>query len=209
MRGWAARCLRCAPLLLYAAVFFNARFFLERTTGVLSFLLAAVAAATVILALKEAGELLAAACGRPLRLAPLTLAALVAGAAVMGFAFIEAALQGMVALQSAGDREGLGATLAMPQAWERRPVQMEGAAHAYYWHAALHAHNHDQMRRIGAFPRKQSDSLRIIALGDSLTYGYGVAAEEAYPAVLERELGKRFAVEVLNLGVAGAQSADV
>jgi hypothetical protein len=56
VRGWAARYLRCAPLLLYAAVFSSARFFLEGTTGVLSFLLAAAAVATAIVPLQEAGE---------------------------------------------------------------------------------------------------------------------------------------------------------
>jgi lysophospholipase L1-like esterase len=42
-----------------------------------------------------------------------------------------------------------------------------------------------------------------------LTYGQGVAAEEAWPAVLERELGRGYRVEVLNLGACGMQSEDV
>ncbi len=49
---------------------------------------------------------------------------------------------------------------------------------------------------------------RVLVLGDSATFGEGVASEEAFPAVLERELGRRAAAgdgrwEVLNAGVEG------
>lgn len=51
---------------------------------------------------------------------------------------------------------------------------------------------------------------RIVALGDSFTYGDGVSAEEAWPAQLEQRLnhasGERF--EVLNLGVPGYNTAQ-
>ena len=39
----------------------------------------------------------------------------------------------------------------------------------------------------------------IIALGDSITNGYGIGREYAYPAILERELG----IPVINMGVDG------
>ena len=46
--------------------------------------------------------------------------------------------------------------------------------------------------------------LRLVALGDSLTAGYRLPAEAAFPAVLERELAKRgHAVQVANAGVSG------
>ena len=41
---------------------------------------------------------------------------------------------------------------------------------------------------------------RVVAVGDSFTYGQGVEAHEAFPALLERALP---ATEVVNLGVAG------
>lgn len=48
---------------------------------------------------------------------------------------------------------------------------------------------------------------RVASLGDSSTFGWGVAEEEAYPARLERALGGREAGwEVLNLGVPGYSS---
>ncbi len=49
---------------------------------------------------------------------------------------------------------------------------------------------------------------RIVALGDSLTAGYGLMADEAYPAILQKkidEAGYRF--EVVNAGVSGDTSA--
>jgi acyl-CoA thioesterase I len=49
----------------------------------------------------------------------------------------------------------------------------------------------------------------ILFLGDSLTEGYQLSKEEAFPAVVERELKKsRPAVKVINGGVAGATSAS-
>jgi hypothetical protein len=46
----------------------------------------------------------------------------------------------------------------------------------------------------------QRGTLRIVALGDSSTFGMGVCGDQTYPAVLERELP---ASEVLNFGVIG------
>src|SRR5438128_7899250 len=41
--------------------------------------------------------------------------------------------------------------------------------------------------------------LKIVALGDSLTAGYGLPAEAAFPVKLERALtAKKFAVEITN-----------
>lgn len=49
---------------------------------------------------------------------------------------------------------------------------------------------------------KPAGTKRILALGDSITHGWGVAADEAWPARLEAELRDRgAAVEVINAGV--------
>lgn len=49
---------------------------------------------------------------------------------------------------------------------------------------------------------------RIVALGDSLTAGYGLDAGDAFPAVLQRRLDARgYAYEVVNMGVSGDTSA--
>ena len=52
-------------------------------------------------------------------------------------------------------------------------------------------------------PAKES-SLKIVAFGDSLTAGYGLSAQDAFPAALERALkAKGHNVEVENAGVSG------
>lgn len=49
----------------------------------------------------------------------------------------------------------------------------------------------------------------ILFLGDSLTEGYQLSKEEAYPAIVERELQKRYPnLKVINGGVSGATSAS-
>lgn len=50
--------------------------------------------------------------------------------------------------------------------------------------------------------------VKIVALGDSLSSGLGVAADEAFPARLERALrAKGHAVEMINAGVSGDTAA--
>ena len=54
-------------------------------------------------------------------------------------------------------------------------------------------------------PAKQKN---ILFFGDSLTAGYGLSAEEAFPALLEKELNKNGkAVKVTNGGLSGETSA--
>ena len=57
--------------------------------------------------------------------------------------------------------------------------------------------------------RKPAGVFRVVIVGDSVTMGFGVAENEAYPALLETALnagaaGKAVRYEVLNLGVPGA-----
>src|SRR5262245_15009773 len=49
----------------------------------------------------------------------------------------------------------------------------------------------------------------IVAIGDSMTAGYGVASEFSYPAQLEKELRMRgYAYNVVNQGVTGSTSVQ-
>lgn len=51
--------------------------------------------------------------------------------------------------------------------------------------------------------------MRIVALGDSLTAGYGVLSQEAFPDRLEAALKKRgYDVDIVNAGVSGDTVAD-
>lgn len=53
-----------------------------------------------------------------------------------------------------------------------------------------------------------SDRPKIIALGDSLTAGYGLLEMQAYPALLQQKLdAEGYAWEVVNAGVSGDTSA--
>lgn len=54
-----------------------------------------------------------------------------------------------------------------------------------------------------------AEPVRLMILGDSLTAGYGLPAEEAFPERLEAALneGDRAAVEVINAGVSGDTTA--
>jgi acyl-CoA thioesterase I len=55
----------------------------------------------------------------------------------------------------------------------------------------------------------QARHLKVIALGDSLTAGFGVPPGEAFPDVLQRALKEHgWDVEVVNAGVSGETAAD-
>lgn len=61
----------------------------------------------------------------------------------------------------------------------------------------------------------EGEIVKILFVGDSLTEGYGVAKDEAYPSLVALELNRKFSkmktskrVEALNGGVAGATSAS-
>ena len=49
----------------------------------------------------------------------------------------------------------------------------------------------------------------IVALGDSLTEGFGVSKEEAYPFLVEQELVRKgYSVRMINAGISGSTSAS-
>lgn len=99
--------------------------------------------------------------------------------------------------------------LVMPWEWKKKNVNIPGAFEAYYWHNILHVQDKNGMRRITLFPPKLGGKFRIMIVGDSLTYGYGVREEETYPMKIEAALTRNFNVEVLNLGVNGMQSDGI
>jgi lysophospholipase L1-like esterase len=99
--------------------------------------------------------------------------------------------------------------LVMPQEWKKRNVNIPGAFEAFYWHNILHVQDKNGMRRIAPFPPKLDGRFRIMIVGDSLTYGYGVHEVETYPMQIEVALKRNFNVEVLNLGVNGKQSEGI
>lgn len=95
---------------------------------------------------------------------------------------------------------------SFPQNYKYQTAKIAGATHAFYWHQKLHVFNKDLLRyTTDTFPAKKPGILRIIVIGDSHAYGYGIAAEDTYPSVIEKELKKNFQVEVINLGIPGAQ----
>lgn len=84
----------------------------------------------------------------------------------------------------------------------------------YELNPALPDHNSEAMRDRG-FPRiKPVGSLRVAAIGDSITYGFGVKSEESWPKQLEKMFDEQryhtpnLRTEVLNFGVPGYSIAE-
>ena len=97
----------------------------------------------------------------------------------------------------------------IPEQWARKPTVVPGARVAYYWHGALHVLDENRFRRVTPIVADNA-AFRILVIGDSLTYGTGVADEETYSSVIAAELSKQgYRVQVTNLGVEGAQSEDI
>jgi acyl-CoA thioesterase I len=60
-----------------------------------------------------------------------------------------------------------------------------------------------------AGPSYTAGAARILFLGDSLTEGYGIAQEDAFPALVEQSLRKDgYTVEAVNGGVSGSTTAS-
>ncbi|MCK5506691.1 MAG: hypothetical protein KAJ10_16115 [Thermodesulfovibrionia bacterium] len=97
----------------------------------------------------------------------------------------------------------------MPKEWEIKSTRIKGASKAFYWNNKLHVFNSDGLRRTTNFPLKHDGILRVMVLGDSLTYGYGVSKEDTYTSIIQRELKNNYKVEILNLGRCGFQSSDI
>lgn len=60
------------------------------------------------------------------------------------------------------------------------------------------------------FADKRADTRRVVAVGDSFTFGFGVELDDAYVKLLEAALSDRFErIEVLNLGVSAYQTWQI
>jgi acyl-CoA thioesterase-1 len=88
----------------------------------------------------------------------------------------------------------------MQQTWRRRAVEI--GALWLVWAVAGSA--------AGAPVDEAAAPVTVLCLGDSLTEGYGLEADQAYPAVLEQRLhAAGYArVRVINAGISGSTSAS-
>jgi lysophospholipase L1-like esterase len=101
------------------------------------------------------------------------------------------------------------APLTMPEGLARRDAWEGGRRIGYWWQGELHRQDARGMRRSDPFPGRRPGVFRVLAYGDSLTYGVGVGEAETWPRRLEAGLGGEYSVEVLNLGVPGMQSESI
>lgn len=103
-------------------------------------------------------------------------------------------------LEFALQHSSIAESVILPEKWQKRTVDVAGSVHSYYWHGKLHVHDDSGFRRTTPFPPKNPGRFRIVTLGDSLTYGYGIADEDTYASLTERALSREYSVEVFNLG---------
>lgn len=92
-----------------------------------------------------------------------------------------------------------------PEPWQ------EGAANAYDYYGAPHVVDARGVRLPFRDPPDGEDEDGrpvVLVIGDSLTWGQGVAVEDRWSAVLRRELEATRPVRVLNLAACGHQSED-
>ncbi len=129
---------------------------------------------------------------------------LMLGAVAAGFVMVEAWLHVADALNL-----GWSAGQGIPVEWQKREAHVPGAESAHYWHGALFVFDGNGMRRTEAFPPRIEGRCRLMVVGDSLTYGYGVSIEETYSSLLSNALSEYAPVEVLNLGISGLASEEI
>ena len=99
--------------------------------------------------------------------------------------------------------------ISMPETWKRTATEVNGSVRLNYWHGVLHIYNQDGMRWATPFPPKRDHVYRVMIVGDSLTYGDGLAESRRFSNLLDRWMKQKFEIEFINLGVDGAQSEDL
>jgi lysophospholipase L1-like esterase len=101
------------------------------------------------------------------------------------------------------------ALLTMPDEWKMAKIVVPGAYDAFTWHGVVHPLNTVGMRWASPFPEKNPETYRVLVVGDSLTYGVGIAEQDTFTALLNRWMDRDYRIEFLNLGSSGSQSEDI
>ncbi len=99
--------------------------------------------------------------------------------------------------------------MTLPSWMEYRLIEVPGATWAVRWHGVPQVYDRHNMRRTKPLPGRTAGRFRIVVLGDSLTYGAGIAEGATYPRRLEELLRSSYRPEVLNLGIGGYNSEDI
>jgi len=102
-----------------------------------------------------------------------------------------------------------GDVLTMPEAWKHTRTTVAGAVRAVYWQGVLEVYNEDFMRWSTPLPPRRNDYYRVMVVGDSLTYGQGLALEWRFSNLLEQWLSGNYRIEFINLGRKGLESEDI
>ncbi len=181
----------------------------ERQLGIILIILLTTTILFGLLAVRETIFLISLKLGRNWKLTLFTNLILMASTLMICLCLIELALFLHQWFYPPVVGDATAKTLTIPNEWKKRPANVKGSHLAYYWHGILHIYNKRGMRRIEPFPPKKNDVFRIMLVGDSLTYGYGVEEENTYGRTLERILSEEYHSEVLNLGICGLQSSDI
>lgn len=100
--------------------------------------------------------------------------------------------------------------ITMPKDWEWQPHPLPDTPDSFRWQGVVHKKDKNGMRRLnGAWPTRHPDTrVRILVVGDSLTYGLGVEESLTYPSQLQALLPSP-KYEVLNLGIVGYNSTQI
>jgi hypothetical protein len=129
---------------------------------------------------------------------------------------------GLARLKTAAPRIALGIAISVATTavmlvageylirWIYRDVTTTGDDRGYFsakWNAAAVQFNRAGFRERPFQPTKTPGTYRIAVMGDSFTYGNGIAADERFSTLLQRDLGEGF--EVLNFGLPGFNTPEV
>jgi len=134
--------------------------------------------------------------------------------AIEGALRLQAGLYGYLSASGEAGRSGAAVAdyrqwlLTIPEAWKQREASVPGAAKAMYWQGALHVFNEEGFRWSKPLPPKRNDTYRVMVVGDSLTYGLGIAEESRFSYQVEKSLGADFRIDVINMGHNGYRSED-